>query len=309
MDYTKILSQYTQLQKNIQENEKKPGECEHTNYVEKSGISICVECGIEKPQKISSGKDWFYYGRFDSKHRSDPNRCHLRKVQKKDIYKDVAGMGFSDKIITTANILYKDITKFWICSGCEYQNFMNLKKCKKCATLYADTCKIKQKIYRGNSRKSMVFACIYNAYKISDNPQSCDSLIKIFNLQKNIGLNGLKYVNLHASSETLKKLKQKKYYITPLHIIKEIMKKFKATTFQIEDVLKIYEQIKNRSHILNRSRPQSVASGVVYYYILAYNKDISIKEFCGVVDLSALTITRIVKEICKILKTDHIVIK
>ena len=215
------------------------------------------------------------------------------------------------KIISTANLLYKDITKFWICGNdkCKTENYMNVKMCKKCKNRYNDTLKIKQKIYRGNSRKSMVFACIYNAYKISDNPQSCDNLIKIFNLQKNIGLNGLKYVNLHASSSILKKLKQKKHYITPLHIIKDIMKKFKGTSEQIQKVITIYNSIKNKSHILNRSRPQSVASGVVYYYILIDNKNISLKEFCGVVDLSALTITRIVKEISMILKTEYIDIK
>ena len=62
-------------------------------------------------------------------------------------------------------------------------------------------------------------------------------------------------------------------------------------------------QIKNKSSILNRSRPQSVASGLVRYYILKNNKNISLSEFKSKVNLSELTINRICKEITKILES------
>jgi hypothetical protein len=80
------------------------------------------------------------------------------------------------------------------------------------------------------------------------------------------------------------------------------MNKFGATEKQIENVIELYEMIKNKSILLNRSRPQSVACGIVRYYILKKNPDISIDYYKSKVNLSELTINKIVKEISRILE-------
>ena len=240
--------------------------CSHDKIIEENGGKICIDCGIEVSRDILYDKEWRYYGSSDTKHASDPNRCHIRKSEDKTIYKDVENMGFSDKIINIANGIYEDVTK--------------------------------NKIYRGKSRKAIIFACIFHSYKIDGNPLSCEHLIKIFNLDKKIGLKGLKYVNLNAS----KKSKLKETYITPENLIEEIMDKFGANDDQKLEVTELYQKIKNKSSTLNRSRPQSVASGLVRYYILSKNKDISMNDFKEKVNLSELTINRITKEITKILK-------
>ncbi len=84
------------------------------------------------------------------------------------------------------------------------------------------------------------------------------------------------------------------------------MKKFNANKEQVSDVTTLYSRIKNRSTILNRSRPLSVAAGLVYYYTLLTKKDIPIKKFTEKVKLSELTVNKIAKEISKILKTPSI---
>ena len=91
-------------------------------------------------------------------------------------------------------------------------------------------------------------------------------------------------------------------YITPENLVKEIMNKFNSTESQIQEVIELYAKIKNRSSILNRSRPQSVAAGLVRYYILLKDKGITMSDFKEKVQLSELTINRIVKEIGKILE-------
>ena len=96
-------------------------------------------------------------------------------------------------------------------------------------------------------------------------------------------------------------------YITPQNLIREIMKKFDATPEQIDEVNQLYLQIHNKSSILNRSRPQSVASGLVRYYILLKGKDITIKEFRQKVKLSELTIEKMAKEISRVLQTPWII--
>ena len=244
--------------------------CEHSFIVIGSN-TVCEICGIEQPREIDNGKEWRYYGASDTRHSGDPSRCHMRKIDERTINKDVEGMGFSDIIVDKANSIY-DI----VANG---------------------------KIYRGNSRKAIIFACIFHAYKISEDPQSCDNLIDVFNLERKVALRGLKQVNLKVPKESDIKTK----YITPEHLILDIMAKFDATQSQKNDVIVIYNNIKNKSSILNRSRPQSVASGIVRYYILVNHKEISMEEFRSKVKLSELTINRIVKEISKLLNTPNII--
>ena len=96
------------------------------------------------------------------------------------------------------------------------------------------------------------------------NPQSHDKLIEIFKITRKSGLKGIKHVNLNSTKETRINMT----HITPEHLLKNILDKFKATDAQHNEVLELYSNVKNRSSKLNRSRPQSIASGVSYYWII-----------------------------------------
>jgi transcription initiation factor TFIIIB Brf1 subunit/transcription initiation factor TFIIB len=240
--------------------------CPHKNRTENGGAILCVDCGEEIEKNITHDKEWRYYGQSDTKHISDPNRCQARKVEDKNIFKDVENLGFNDKIVNLANRIYLQVT-----GG---------------------------KIHRGNSRKAIIFACIFHAYKIGGKPQTCETLIDVFNLDRKTGLRGLKYVNLNIPKETIAQTS----HITPANLIEEIMNKFEASDKQKKEVVEIYEKIKNKSSKINRSRPQSVAAGLIYYWICDNKKQIDIKEFIEKVKLSELTITRISKEIDSIIR-------
>ena len=129
-------------------------------------------------------------------------------------------------------------------------------------------------------------------------PQSHEKLIKIFNLSRKSGLKGLKHVNLYAPKDS----NIRTTYITPINLIEEIMNEFTSSTEQKNEVLELYEKIKNKSSKLNRSRPLSVASGIVYYWITIKNKHINIRDFSKNVGLSELTINKISKEITELLE-------
>jgi transcription initiation factor TFIIIB Brf1 subunit/transcription initiation factor TFIIB len=242
--------------------------CEHVNVVTEKGLSICVDCGDEIFQKISSDKEWRYYA-TESKNINESN---LKKGDDRSIFKDVENLGFSESIISKANSIYCQVTQ--------------------------------GKIFRGDSRKAIVFACIFHAFKISDKPQFHEDLIKIFNLEPKIGLKGLKFVNLHAPKNS----NIRTTYISPVALITDIMKKFSATEEQNQEVVEIYDKIRNKSSRLNRSRPQSVASGLVYYWICLKNKGISLKDFAKKVGLSELTINKIAKVISELLDKSDIVL-
>lgn len=245
-------------------------ECHHTQTVIEDGTEFCTECGEEINKKNIFGKESQYFGVTDIKHNFDPSRVQSRKVDERTIYKDVENMGFSEKIINTANQIYLDVTS---------QTDKN------------------SKIYRGNSRKAIIFACIFHAYKYHGHPQSYDTLISSFKITRKIGLKGIKYISNNISKQS----PIRTLYITPANLMDDIMDKFDASQIQKKEVLDLYEKIKDRSSKLNRSRPQSVASAVVYHWIKHNNRNITMKDFVKKVQLSELTVNKIVKEIDTIL--------
>ena len=249
-------------------DDKDDNSCLHLNIANETGIDVCIDCGEEITKKIHHTKEWRYYGQSDTRHSSDPNRVQIRKSDERSIYKDVENMGFSDKIVSEANKIYFQVTQ--------------------------------GQIFRGNSRKSIVFACIFHAYKLSGKPQSHEKLIHVFNLNRKTGLKGLKHVNLFAPKNSNIRIT----YITPINLVEEIMEKFSATAEQKKEVVELYHQIKNKSSRLNRSRPQSVAAGLVYFWIRNKQKDITLKQFTKKVSLSELTVNKIAKEISDVIGTD-----
>lgn len=239
--------------------------CEHKDINEDGGIVTCLNCGKELEKNIFHDKEWRYYGQSDNKKTSDPNRVTLRKIPDKNIFQDVENMGFSDKIVAAANQLYLSVTK--------------------------------DQIFRGSSRKAIIFACIFKVYLMNGIAQTHESLIKLFDLDKKVGLKGLKYVNLNLSKDSIIHTT----FITPVHLIENIMDKFNASDEQKAEVAALYLRIKNKSSKINRSRPQSVSAGLIWFWICMKGLEINLKEFAVKTGLSELTISKISKEISSIL--------
>jgi len=235
--------------------------CDHSEVIDDNGNLTCVNCGEEIKRNIIHEKEWRYYGLSDNRRSGDPNRVQARKIEDKSIFKDVETMGFSNKIISDANDLYTMVTR--------------------------------GHIYRGKTRKAIIFACIFQAYKTNGNPQPYSQLIDIFALTKKAGLGGIKHVGLNAPKESMIHT----MHITPVNLMEDIMNKFEANDTQKDEVKELYKKIKNKSSILNRSRPQSVAAGLIYYWIEKSVINITLKDFADKADLSELTITKISKEI------------
>ena len=239
--------------------------CQHDDINEDGGIVTCLNCGKELEKNIFHDKEWRYYGQSDNKKTSDPNRVTLRKIPDKNIFQDVENMGFSDKIVSAANQLYLNVTK--------------------------------DQIFRGSSRKAIIFACIFKIYLINGIAQTPESLIKLFDLDKKIGLKGLKYVNLNLDKDS----EIHTTFITPVHLIENIMDKFNANAEHKSEVALLYSRIKNKSSKINRSRPQSVSAGLIWFWICMKGLEINLKDFAQKTGLSELTISKISKEISLIL--------
>jgi transcription initiation factor TFIIIB Brf1 subunit/transcription initiation factor TFIIB len=263
-----LSNNYNKFSENEEENNEI---CEHANISEDNGFISCSDCGIEMNKNIYQDKEWRYYGQSDNKRTTDPNRVHLRKMEERNIYKDVENMGFSDKIVHHANQIYLQVTD--------------------------------GQIYRGGSRKSLIFASIFYSFRINHIPQTHEKLLATFEISRKSALKGLKQVSL----KTPKDSKIHTTYITPINLIEEIMDKFSASPQQKSEVFELYNKVKNKSSTINRSRPQSIGSGIVFAWICMKNLDISIKEFASKTQLSELTILKIAREIAKILNIPIII--
>lgn len=200
----------------------------------------------------------------EMKHSIEPNRCFVRKLKDKTIYQDLQNLNVSDHIKDIANDIYVEA-----CKG---------------------------KVHRGARRKAIVFASVFHAYKLDNNPQSCESLIKLFQMKRKDALKGLKFVNENSSKES----PIRDVYITPEHLIREFLYNFHVSEEKRDEIITLYNDIKDKSVTLNRSRPQSVASGVIWYWICLNKKQINIKEFIKKVDLSELTVNKMAKEVARL---------
>jgi transcription initiation factor TFIIIB Brf1 subunit/transcription initiation factor TFIIB len=243
-------------------------ECPHTDVIEENGMNTCIECGVELGKRHNFEKEWRYYGDQDNSSKSDPSRCHHRKVVERSIYKDVEHMKFPPNIVGHANRFFDMVT------GGE--------------------------IYRGNSRKAIIFACISQAFKNDKNPKSLEYLQDKFNLKRKVISKGMNHfgVNVHKDEKVTYKC------ISPDDLIPEILSKLNSEKKHIDSVMTLYKFIKNKSSLLNRSKPQSIGSGLVWFYCVQTNKTTTIKELSALVSLSEATIEKIAKEIDSLVGTN-----
>lgn len=248
--------------------EKKMPTCQHLTRITEAGTMLCFDCGFAITQVISYDKDWRYYGSDDTRKNSDPNRCHIRKVEDKSIFKDVESYRFPEKIVNTANDIYTQVTN--------------------------------GKIYRGKSRKAIIFGCIYQSIKINGKAHTCESLRVLFGLDRKSILKGLKYVNLKAP-KTMQHMRSRLPQTNEL--LEEYMGKFDLRYEHKGTLLALADRIKNRSTMINRSRPQSIASALIYYYLCATrgSNNVNMADFIDKVGLSELTILKIYREIERVL--------
>lgn len=262
------FSSKTELNDEDIKNDEFPdcSECPHTNQLNESGTMLCIDCGLELSKVISYEKDWRYYGSDDTRKNSDPNRCHIRKLEDKSIFKDVENFHFPEKIVNMANDIYTQVTN--------------------------------GKIYRGKSRKAIIFGCIYQSIKMNGKSHTCENLKDIFGLDRKTILKGLKHVNLKAP-----KTVQTKRVYNSNELIEEYMDKFTLDDTERQEIIDCYSKIKNRSSMINRSRPQSVASSLIYFCMCKKrgSNNVNINDFIQKVNLSELTIYKISKEIERIL--------
>lgn len=259
--------------------------CEQELVERKNGSLTCTSCGEESQnQKLEYDQEWRYISKGSNVRNS--GRCQFRIKIESGIYHDVDGMGFNQAIVEQANSLYKEVT-----NGA---------------------------IYRGARRRAIVFACIFHAFKLSaEAPALCtqqrgdsvsnafSTLTNTFGITQKAALQGLKFVKLNSSKTS------------PIHttsmtvatLVEGMLNQFGVPYEERSELFQICRDIENKSSRLNRSRPQSVAAGVIFFWICKRKKSVKIDDFGRFAGLSELTIYKLAKEIGSLLGQEDIVDK
>lgn len=242
-------------------------DCEHKDTIISNGLEICLQCGIELEKVINMENEIHFYSGSDTKTSKDPSRVYFRRVDTKNIYKDLEKYNLSLSIKEKTNKLYLQITN--------------------------------DKIYRGDIRIGLIFACVFNIYKDMNIVKTKDEINLIFNIKSKVITKGLKMFSqlkaLNGEKVVSKSIQTEDY-------INSVMEKFNSNKEHIDNVKKLYEKIKNKSSELNSSKPHSVCCALIYYYCKSLNKEMNIADFSKIVKLNELTIKKLTKIISNIIE-------
>jgi len=254
MDYFLLLEEHLADEENdSDEDVNSDADCPHASISEQRGMCICVQCGFIMPDNYDNDKEYKYINMKQQSGRQ------VRKTYEKSIFKDMDAYSIPQNIQIYANEHYKKVSD--------------------------------GKIFRGQSRKAVIFSCVFIAYKQLNQPQSIERLQSIFKINKKTVSKGIKIVGLALHKQ------DNKMFLNVDDIIPEMLCKFQSSTEVQEKVKQLYYLIQNRSSTINRSRPRSVAAALIYYYMKACNKNFSDKIFCTTVQLSKLTVQKLHQEI------------
>lgn len=241
-------------------------ECTHTQTSNIDGSTVCMNCGLKIDEALLDNETR-YYGAADTRYTKDPSRHNQRKNEERSLYNDLEPKGFPQEIIERANTYYKEI--------------------------------IKDKIYRAGNRMSIVFACTYHAYADMHEPRVPTELAEKFQLDKKGISNGLK-----TFSRVFRKRPEKKY-IDAMDLVPKLLAELNIDKSQHkackDDIQTIYNFVQSKSRTFNSSNPQSIAAGLVYYYLKLNDVPITRTDFSKVVHLTDITFTKIAADTHKVL--------
>jgi len=254
MDYFVLLQEHiADVEHDDSGDESNEDACPHSSLNEQRGMLICNACGEVMPDNYDNDKEYKYINMKQQSGRQ------VRKMYEKSIFKDLDAYCIPQSIQIHANEHYKKVSD--------------------------------GKIFRGQSRKAVIFSCVFIAYKQMNQPQSIERLQTVFKISKKTVSKGIKIVGLALQKQ------DNKMFLNVDDLIPEMLSKFQSSTEVQEKVKQLYFLIQNRSSTINRSRPRSVAAALIYYFMKASNKQFSDKVFCSTVQLSKLTIQKLHQEI------------
>lgn len=251
-------------------------ECKHEDLCQiDQGLFVCKDC-CEEQKRFDFNPEWRYYGSNDNRSRRDPSRCHYTKgsnsleatFNKRDIH-------LPQSIRDETQRKYNKIIE-------------ELKKTQGKNTV------------RGKRKDSIVAACLFHTYHDFGEYRTSDHIRQFFELSQKKMSSGMKE---YASTFP----EDRKKTISPENLLRWQMTQAGIHIDHYSKIRTIARYLEGSSRHLKRSNPQSVSAAILYFYLCLYPKykdklGLSKSKFAERVNLSEITVTKLVKEVAGVAK-------
>jgi len=242
--------------------------CEHSNVFEDdNGLIVCEDCGTET-EILDFKPEWNYYGSSDNRSVKDPSRCQQKRSLERDLTNDFE----SHRVVVTENIKSQVEERFNRIVG--------------------------NTTVKGKLRRAIVAACLFYVQRDNGEYRTSEYIRKKFCLDRRDMSKG----NTHYLSIFFE---EREKTTSPSDLVPWFMKLSGVGMEHTIAIQQLVSVLENSSLDFKRSKPQSVAASVVYFYLCLkpeYKKSLGItkSEFAKRTQLSDITITKLVKSASKI---------
>lgn len=204
----------------------------------------------------------------------DYTRCWVVRKAPKGLFDDVKHCGFPEMVVSKANEIFE----------------------KACT----------ENVFRINRRRSIVIACLIEAYKLLKIPYNIRDITDQLPTNSENPLAGSEIVEPIVKKMDVNR--ERDIYISPLDSVREIL----SSTWQnwesvYPEIKDIFEKVDQKSKALNTARPKSVAAGIIYYYILMRSTPLSLDQFAKISGMSIATIKKMVLAVANVLGTTQLI--
>ena len=298
MDFDEIYDNYENLTKKETEiKEKCCDNIDNYNYI--NGIIVCNKCNLTI-SKIVDNPEWRYYGSNDSKN-NDPTRCGMpvNPLLPKSSIGTTVNSNTNSKVALIQkwnSMPYKEWSKYKvfmeITQICK-QNNLPTVIIETSKSLYSNISDVK--ISRGNNRKGIIVACVFNACKECDVPRSVKELSTMFNISPKILTRGCKnYIEIVRKNKV-----NRNKNIKNTSLIDFIDRFINKLNIDKNDCIKI-NKIANlclEYNLIYDNTPPSMAAGCIYLYTKLMNLKINKKLISLNCLISEVTINKCYKKL------------
>tara|TARA_Y100000817_G_C16856580_1_gene544271 strand:- start:1437 stop:2396 length:960 start_codon:yes stop_codon:yes gene_type:complete len=301
MDFDDLYKNLDSLQ---EKKEKKVKCCDNnSNHIYNDGIVTCKICNIALDNIIDC-PEWRYYGSEDSKN-SNPTRCGMPVnllLPKSSLGTSINSNGNN----YNKTVLYQQWNSMPYKERSKYKVFNDIsEKCIKnnlpqiiiqtAQSLYSIISVTK--ISRGNNRKGIIAACVFNACKECGVPRSVKELAEIFNIPPKVLTKGCKnYIEIMR----LNKTNIDRSHNTKSTSLTDFIERFCHNLgFNLDDIQNVKEisNLCDKYNLIYDNTPPAMSTGCIYLYSKLRNINISKKDVSLVCKISEVTINKCYKKI------------
>ena len=288
----------------VNTKEKKVKCCENTiNHSYDEEIIICSKCG-KSVNNIINSPEWRYYGSEDSK-RSDPTRCGMPVnllLPKSSIGTTINNRGnYMDRVSTRQrwnSMPYKERSKYKIFvdieTKCNSNNIPRIisETSKSLYSVIAET-----KISRGQNRKGVIAACVFNACKECKVPRSIKEISKIFDIDPKVLTKGCKN---YTEIIRLNKININRYQNLDTIKVGDFIERFcynLSINEEDKNIIKTVAEISESLNLIYDNTPPAMATGCIYLVSKLKEINLSKKDISEKCNISEVTINKCYKKL------------